>query len=776
MIVSRNQLIQYSIPEEYFFHIRSGSDNYRDATASDYCRDAYFNNNPTRLERSIYCAIGSDIDGWELEMYNGVNWVVVTPDPSYSLTITNNGLAALTNIKSGGIQLRFSGIKIIDQTILNPSTPLITWTDATFQAAGAVVFSVGTNGAKWLNDENGNPWINRLLKWRFNSSSGGLQYILSLPAEGLGSTSDNGDTNWNIGAIGLYVKDPTNNASDVLFALATLPEIVHKHASTVNMIGNAIKLYFNTVLTNLGIVSNLNVLPESDVNLPEVQNETLLTYPTDPKKRPFNCYVVDNLYGTNMPALAVQRKLTPDSYPDIDDENDMDWAWFQPADNFISVPASSFDSTVANYDFVYWDTSASLYKQALGQVNSTAVNAKVPVGIRVGNSVVFSGTVINNSFSYRYDVELTSVGANYAVGDELLIPVNASLVFKVRVEALNASDGITSFSLIGPGVGNVPITGTSIILPAVYDPRSQLPRYGNNARFKITSTKINQTNWNFPASYLNKPIYCSNTNAGKVTNTETDSMVGWVVASNAIKLGLDIRNEATSSRHGTMRYATNAEVQKIVTNSSAANNTAICPKTLKTNYLQITMPDSGTGTDRAGSTQANPILVDTYVKFNKVVLGRHTKSPYNSTSDNPYVTDANIDFYGCAYRAWYQDLAEYYEADKLYEPGTLICFGGIKEMTIASTECDAIISTRPGFELGTKQGENWLPVALVGRTPVLFDGNCMPRFGDKIYLSKIKKGCASTIPNGKCLGKIITKSFAPSSKLIECVIRIDFSE
>ena len=41
------------------------------------------------------------------------------------------------------------------------------------------------------------------------------------------------------------------------------------------------------------------------------------------------------------------------------------------------------------------------------------------------------------------------------------------------------------------------------------------------------------------------------------------------------------------------------------------------------------------------------------------------------------------------------------------------------------------------------------------------------------YLSKIRPGMASTIKNGKCLGKIIDRN--PGTKrLVECVIRIDF--
>ena len=119
-------------------------------------------------------------------------------------------------------------------------------------------------------------------------------------------------------------------------------------------------------------------------------------------------------------------------------------------------------------------------------------------------------------------------------------------------------------------------------------------------------------------------------------------------------------------------------------------------------------------------------------------------------------------------------LAEFYEADEKYEAGTLITMGkGIKEISQAVTECNGVISTNPGYQLGEKKSELYLPVALVGRVPVMFDGNCMPKFGDRIYLSKVKPGCASTIENGKCLGKVIQKDIK-ASRLIECSIRIDF--
>ena len=106
MLVSRNQLVQYDIAAELFFSRRHGE-------GEPISRDQFFVLNTGRLKPGLFCAIGSDANGWELEQFNGVNWKVIEPDPNYSLIITTAGLAALSDVTRGGIKLYFSGIKII---------------------------------------------------------------------------------------------------------------------------------------------------------------------------------------------------------------------------------------------------------------------------------------------------------------------------------------------------------------------------------------------------------------------------------------------------------------------------------------------------------------------------------------------------------------------------------------------------------------------------------------------------------------------------------------
>ena len=72
---------------------------------------------------------------------------------------------------------------------------------------------------------------------------------------------------------------------------------------------------------------------------------------------------------------------------------------------------------------------------------------------------------------------------------------------------------------------------------------------------------------------------------------------------------------------------------------------------------------------------------------------------------------------GTAYRAYWGDLAEYYESDYNYPRGTLVQFGGSKEITIADSDVNAVITSEPGFILNSKM-ENGQAIALCGRVPV----------------------------------------------------------
>ena len=79
---------------------------------------------------------------------------------------------------------------------------------------------------------------------------------------------------------------------------------------------------------------------------------------------------------------------------------------------------------------------------------------------------------------------------------------------------------------------------------------------------------------------------------------------------------------------------------------------------------------------------------------------------------------------GSTFEATYADLAECFEADADYEPGTVVKLGGSKEITLCDKHNDpdvfGVISQNPAYVMNAEGG---LPVALQGRTPVKLIGS-----------------------------------------------------
>ena len=73
-------------------------------------------------------------------------------------------------------------------------------------------------------------------------------------------------------------------------------------------------------------------------------------------------------------------------------------------------------------------------------------------------------------------------------------------------------------------------------------------------------------------------------------------------------------------------------------------------------------------------------------------------------------------------QASYADLAEFYEGDQDYEPGTVLVFGGDKEVTTTSvindTRSAGVVTTNPAYVMNKDQTGIKVCIALAGRVPV----------------------------------------------------------
>lgn len=119
-------------------------------------------------------------------------------------------------------------------------------------------------------------------------------------------------------------------------------------------------------------------------------------------------------------------------------------------------------------------------------------------------------------------------------------------------------------------------------------------------------------------------------------------------------------------------------------------------------------------------------------------------------------------FVGTAVAASYADLAEYYISDSDYAPGTVVSFGGNKEITLCSIDSDSavagVISQNPAYVMNaglTSQDGTVLPVALRGRVMCKITGAVKP--GD--LLVSDGQGGARAEPNPRA-GTIIGKALA----------------
>ncbi len=126
--------------------------------------------------------------------------------------------------------------------------------------------------------------------------------------------------------------------------------------------------------------------------------------------------------------------------------------------------------------------------------------------------------------------------------------------------------------------------------------------------------------------------------------------------------------------------------------------------------------------------------------------------------------DASV-FTGTANKAKYADLAEYYEADKEYDVGTVLMIGGEKEVTKFkfNKEIDkkvpyaGIVSEKPGFILnsGKENIDNWTMIALAGRVKVKLENDLKPEKGQALYASEIEDGVAGIKPNPYFIGYVL---------------------
>jgi hypothetical protein len=353
---------------------------------------------------------------------------------------------------------------------------------------------------------------------------------------------------------------------------------------------------------------------------------------------------------------------------------------------------------------------------------------------------------------------------------------------------ITRSDGLTTLSTIQDGTINT--TSTSLALPG-----RNYPGYGNAMNTNFVKLVENFASPSVPANPIRGQLwfnvssntlnYCTQDGTTLASNWVTltttssagDTNLGNLrVSSNTITDNLVVNNATTSNTisvvtatvSGNLTVGTNANLQ--VANIGTTNTRVITTGNITTAGT-LTGNWTLNGNLNGGNLFPSVIKANTFLNASGVDITTVITGTYSNTNVSSYLTDTSsvTGFRGAIFpssvttsllagggnitgiwtvpsgskiQANYADLAERFEADELYDAGTVVEIGGDKEITAVKSELSddvfGVISDTAGFTMNNGAGddETHPTIAMSGRVQVKVIGKV--KKGDRLVSSGIK--------------------------------------
>jgi hypothetical protein len=169
---------------------------------------------------------------------------------------------------------------------------------------------------------------------------------------------------------------------------------------------------------------------------------------------------------------------------------------------------------------------------------------------------------------------------------------------------------------------------------------------------------------------------------------------------------------------------------------------------------------TGTSISLTGTVNGTTITgTSLTVSTGNVTLGNIVNAGANLTGNIGSATGYFNTVFAKATSAQYADLAEWYEADADYPPGTVLVFGGSKEVTVAiginDVRVAGVVSTNPAHIMNSGlKAPHTAAVALTGRVPTLVVGAVAK--GDMMVTAGGGRAKACATPTiGTVIGKAV---------------------
>ena len=454
-----------------------------------------------------------------------------------------------------------------------------------------------------------------------------------------------------------------------------------------------------------------------------------------------------------------------------------------PGTYYISMQPVTNGRTNSHYAGANITYNASTGSLTLGTVNVNMLNVNT---ITVNGTTGAPGQFLTTSSS----------GLQYATPSAI-----ANGLSNVTIGTTNGS--ITMGAGGGPGLtydvsGNLTIGGNLTVLGTTTTiGNASAVLTGATGTFTtsvttptVTATTVNAATIGNASAVLYGTLNSSSANQPNITTLAGVTSIGasgvtTTAAGNFTITGSLTVNGTTTTINNTT-YETTEYVTTInATNVNAAtigNSGAVLYGTLNSSSASqpnITTLAGVTSIGASGSTTLTGTL-QTAAQTNVTSLGTLTGLttgtilPSGNLTVNLGSTTAWFNnIYGTAVHALYADLAENYQADRFYMPGTVVQFGGAAEVTIAeadTTRVAGVISTNPATLMNAAlNGANVVAVALTGRVPCMVIGPVAK--GDIMVSAGFGYARVNNTPApGQAIGKALEDFVSQAKGVIEVVV------
>jgi filamentous hemagglutinin len=291
------------------------------------------------------------------------------------------------------------------------------------------------------------------------------------------------------------------------------------------------------------------------------------------------------------------------------------------------------------------------------------------------------------------------------------------------------------------------------------------------------------------------------------TNATTISATGNITGGNLLASGVTISTN-TISAAGTVTGG-NLQVSGVLVSTGAISTSGniVANNHISTGVLISTNTVSATGNITGGNISTSGVLsVTAGITAGSIAATSHTGTVISVTGNitGGNVTTAGVlnvnsgsaataivngaanavgnigssttyfnNIFAQATTALYADLAEVYEADADYEPGTVVSFGGSKEVSISTQYADpavaGVISANPSYLMNNGlTADHRAIVALTGRVPTSVTGTVSK--GSMMVSAGNGRAMACATPAmGTVIGKAL-ENFDGESGVIEIVV------